>query len=216
MSELWKEIEEDIRTENTERLWRNFGKTMVRVSVAVLVGTVGGVMWNNHNQSVNMERTSQFIQGTDKLATLDYKGAIAALDLVEGSMESSHGAMAALVKAHANEALEQSDAAQKIYVELSKAPANSGNSAFVSLAALGSGKQGEGSALPAQDVPFYFARAEQYAWQLLSQGKKDEAIAILHNLKDNGEAPRSLRLRATSAAAYLSPPVSMKDEEKHE
>lgn len=216
MSELWKEIEEDIRNENTERLWRNFGKAMVRVSIAVLIGTVGGVVWKNHTQSVGMERTAQFIKGTDKIAERDYKGAIAAFDALDGGLESTHGAMAAIVKAHANDSLGQPELSAKIYGELAKAPANSANEAFVSLASLAASGQGDVSTAPEKDAPFYYARSEQRAWQLLAQGKKEEAVATLASLKDDATAPRSLRLRAASAVAYLSPPVAAKDEAKHD
>ena len=44
MNELVREIEEDIRQERIDRLWRSFGKGMVGLSIAVILTTVAVVM----------------------------------------------------------------------------------------------------------------------------------------------------------------------------
>ncbi|MDE3059416.1 MAG: hypothetical protein KGJ06_00210 [Pseudomonadota bacterium] len=187
MNELLHEIEEDIRHERFERLWKRAGKIMLAVSVAIVLATVVGVTVKNHQRTVAMEKTDVLMRGMKKLDMKDYQGAIADFNTLAADTHSSYYGMAMLKKAQAQEALGDKSGAQATYKALSE-----NASAFGGLARM---QSGDTATLPGRNSPFYYTESEMRAWQLLQQGKKEEAAKQFAALRDDMDAPPSLRDR---------------------
>jgi hypothetical protein len=201
MSELLREIEEDIRAERLHALWDRFGKTLIRVSIAVIVGTALGVAWQHYQASQAMDRTSRLMSGIEKLNAGDAKGAIVIFDSMIGD-GSVHADMALLQKGQAQEAEGDHDGALKTYEILA---ARGSDNAFAALGKLLAAKEGDAPMAVNDKDPFAVLQNEMRAWQLLKSGKKDEAVKIFTALRDDASAPRSQRARATMALATLAP-----------
>jgi len=201
MNELLREIEEDIRTERMQRWWNKFGKTMIHVSIAVLVGTAAGVAWQHYRHSVAMDDTSQLLKGTDLMAAQDYKGAIAAFDAFKGK-HSVHADMAMLQKGQAEEALGDAAGAAKTYQELAK---RGDKTAFAAIGQLLAAKRTDAPLEVSKNSALFHLQSETRAWQLIQAGKKEEAVKIFAALRDDKEAPRTLRARAYLALSTLAP-----------
>lgn len=201
MSELFREIQEDIRAERMQKLWNNFGKVMVRVSLAILVGTVAAVLWQNYRQSTATEQTAQLMKGIDRLNIEDYKDAIATFDAIKGN---PYARLAALQKARAYAALGDEEGVKKTYQAL--AADGDDDEPFVALGKLLAAED-NGAPMTASEEssPFYHLQVERRAWQLLAGGKKDEAVKQFVSLRDNEKTPFSLRRRAAEVLAYLAP-----------
>lgn len=205
MSELLREIEEDIRAERMHRLWDKFGKTMIRVSIAVIIGTALGVAWQHYQKSQAMERTSQLIAGLSKMNSGDAKSAIAIFDklIEDGSVQAD---MALLHKGQAQTSEGDYDGARKTYETLA---ARGSDNAFAVLGKLLASKEGDAPAAVNEKEPFATLQNEMRAWQLLSAGKKEEAVKIFTTLRDDPIAPRSQQARAKMVLATLSPEEGM-------
>lgn len=198
MSELLREIEEDIRSERLERLWNKFGKTAIHASIAVIIGTAIGVAWQHYRQSVTTERTSQLLHAGDHMRQGDYQAAVVAYDKLDAA--SIHGHLAALGKAGALEAQGDKAAAYTIYANLAK---QSSRDPFVDLGTLLAAKETDSPLHASRDSAFYYSASEMRGWQLLKSGKKTEAVAIFSILRDDQDAPTATRARARMIAEYL-------------
>ena len=211
MSELFREIEEDIRRERYDKLWNSFGKVAVGVSVIVILVTIGVVIWQNHTQSAAMEKTGEFIKGIDRLNIEDYKGAIPVFDTLATDASSSYYGLALMRKAQAQNALSDHDGAYKTYKDLAAHDA-----VFGELAKLKLPVEGQDVPKPRIGAPFYYAQSEMRAWQLLKAGARDNAIAQFLSIYRDKEAPFSMHARVTEALQYLAPDRLQQKEESHD
>ena len=66
--DLLKEFEEDMRRERSEAVWKSFGKYVVWLSIAIVLGTASGVSWRYWQKTEGMRQTSQLIEGRDLVA----------------------------------------------------------------------------------------------------------------------------------------------------
>jgi hypothetical protein len=201
MSELLREIEEDIRSERMYALWNKFGKSLIRISIAVILGTTIGVAWQHYQKSQAMEHTSQLLAGAEKISAGDIKGAIAAFDQA-AKIGGVYADMALLQKGQAQETDGDHDGAQKTYQEFAT---RSSDGVFAMLGKLLAAKETDAPMNVDADVPFVTLQNEMRGWQLLKAGKKDEAVKIFITLRDNKEAPKTQRARMAMVLATLAP-----------
>ena len=200
MSELFREIEDDIKRERYEKLWQGFGKVMVGVSLIIVVCTIGIVIWQNHKQAKAMDNTTDFIKGIDRLNIEDYKGAIGAFDKLSEEPGSSYYGLALLRKAQAQNALSDHDGAHKTYQVLAEHDV-----VFGELAKMMLPPENGDVAKPRMGAPFYYAQSEARGWQLLKLGKKENAVAQFLAIYRDPKAPYSMHGRVTEALQYLAP-----------
>lgn len=200
MNELVREIEEDIRRERFDRLWKRFGRIMVGVSVMVVLATIGVVVMQNQKESHAMEQTSEYIRGIDRMDVEDFKGAIKIFDQFAEDPSSSYYGLAMLQKAKAQEALGNNKGAGETYQELSKR-----SDAFGGLAALLAPTETGQMMEPVAGSAFYYTQQEWKAWQLMGKGKKAEAIEIFMALREDLDAPMSLRSRMNDVVQHIAP-----------
>jgi hypothetical protein len=198
MNELLREIEEDMRTERMQRVWQRFGKTAIHISIAIIVGTASGVAWQHWRHSVNADRTSELLKGTELLRSGKNKEAIDVFAKIDS--DTPHGHMAALGIAQAQLAEGDKDAALRTYETLGK---SAGDDAFADLGKLLSTKETDLSVATPSGSAFYASQEEMRGWQFLKAGKKEEAAAVFSALKDDMETPESIRARAHVAMEYL-------------
>ncbi|MDE3016236.1 MAG: tetratricopeptide repeat protein [Pseudomonadota bacterium] len=200
MSELFNEIEEDIRQEHFDQLWRRFGKMMVAASAVVVLTTVGMVLEKNHRQAQAMAQTAKFITGVNRLDTGDYAAAAAVFSTLAEDETSPYYGPAMLRKAQAQTAGGDKAGAAKTYAAL----ATHGGE-FSALALLLAPETMGNLPVPDRAAAFYFTQSEQKGWQLLKQGNKAAAIGIFLSLRDDAGAPYTQRQRMREALQYLAP-----------
>lgn len=198
MNELFLEIQEDVRRERAEKLWRSFGRFAVWASVVVVFLTILFVVWQDHTRSVGAEKTALLLKGNDRMALEDYKGAVPIFDSLASDKDSPHYGIAMLRKAQAQTLGGDAEGAKQTYAELSKT-----NSEFAELAKI---KTPAGDEAPADiSSPFYFSFTEYRAWDLLAQGKKSEAAELFAAIASNDLAPPSQGARAQEVLQHIAP-----------
>jgi len=198
MNELLREIEEDIRRERIDKLWNSFGKLMVIASVGIVLATVVIVMMQNTRQARQEQQTALFIKGMDRLNIADDKGAIAAFSALTDDESSPYYGMAMLRRAQAQKDSGDADGAAKTYIALSQHDA-----VFGELAKMLANQ--DASLEPQKTSPFYDSMSEWQGWQLVKQGKLAEAAKIFLALRDNEDAPSSLRARMDVVLQHIAP-----------
>jgi len=200
MNELIREIEEDIRRERFDKMWKSFGKVMVSISIAVILGTIVFVVMQDRRQSNAMEKTAQLIKGIDRLNIEDYKDAITVFSSLADDPSSKYYGMAMLRKASAENALGRHDDAIKTYQQLAGS-----NAAFGDLAKLMLTPEAGKTIEPVLSSPFYYTQSEWKGWQLLQQGKKDEAVKQFLTIYQDAETPRSIHERMAEVLHHIAP-----------
>lgn len=197
MNELFREIEEDIRRERLDKLWKQFGKILIGISISIVLVTIVVVSVQYWRESEAKENTARFIKATALLDKQDYKGAIAMYDeLAEES--DGYYSISMLRKGYAQLASGDKEGAQKTYVELAKH-----DEIFGALAGMLAEEDGKVTIEPDEDSPFYYSQIEHKAWQLLQVGKKTESLGLFSKLDQDVRAPATMRARARQVIQYL-------------
>lgn len=202
MNDLARELIEDIRAERMGRLWNSFGKLMVAVSIAVILGTIAVVIMQDQRRSHAMESTTELIKGIDRIAIEDYKNAIVIFDSLSRDKETSYYGLAMLRKAQAQTALNDYEGAWKTYRELAQ-----NDPVYGDLASLLLPVDDSKPITPSKDSPFYYSHSEARGWQLLRQGKKDEAVATFMALHKDNAIPVTMRHRLQEVLDHIAPEV---------
>jgi len=195
MSELFKEIEDEIKQEKFEKLWRSFGRVMVWASVGLVAATVVFVLWQNNAQSTAEAKTAQLLHGVDRLQIEDYKGAVPIFSALTDEDSSPYYAIAMLRKAGAQGLSGDKEGAEKTYAALAKH-----DDILADIAKL-KGKIGD----IAPNSPFYHTLLEYKAWQLLADGKKADAAEIFKNLANDEKTPKTIADRAGEVLRTIAP-----------
>ena len=205
MSELFNEIEDDLRRERLDRLSRRFGKMGVIISVVVVLGTAVSVVIKDRQRAQAMAKTSELIEGGVRFDAGDYKGAVAVFSHLADNSHSAYYGIAMLRKAEAQEAAGDKKGAAETYETLA---AQDGT--LNGLARLHSP---EGQVItPNPKSPFYYSQREWQGWQLLSADKKDEAATQFLALRNDPDVPYTLRNRMQDVVQQLAPEKAMSDD----
>jgi hypothetical protein len=206
MNELIREIEEDIRRERFDRLWKSVGKMLVGLSIFIILATVAIEVFKYYSKANNMEKTSIFLKGIERQNSEDYKGAKQFFSEFDMKKDNAIYGLAMLRKAQSEAALLQPEEAIKTYQAL-----GANDKVFGKLAPLFTPtieKPEQTLVLSTSEAPgktpFYYSRSELRAWQLLQQGKKDDAIAEFLKLYNESGIPQSMRERMRNVLNYLA------------
>lgn len=200
MSDLLKEFEEDARREKREAAWREFGRYAVWISIAIVLGTAGGVSWRYWQKSQAEKASVSLIKAQESIAVGETQKAISLLEDKKLADSKLYG----LIKLTHGQALSESGdeaAARQAYAQLAQKQSAGAYSKLASIAAADEALLDE----PKKGSPLYHIIQEWRGWQLMAQGKKDEAVSIFTALLDDNKTPQSLRSRVTNALQIAAP-----------
>ena len=204
MTDIFREIDEDMRRDRLEAVWRRYGSYIIAAAVAVVVATGAYVGWQRYAESARTERAAVFVGAMDLLARQD-AGAEAALT----SIASEGGGYAALARLQqAAQMAKAGDVAGAIEIYEAMAGDGSLEAPFRDLALILIGLRSVDTAEPAALTARLAPLAEDgQPWRhsarellaLLAQRAGDTAKAreLLNRLVDDQEAPQGARRRAT-------------------
>lgn len=101
MSEVFREVDEEVRHEQMIKLWRAYGKYAIALAAAVIFGVVGTVGWKEYSQRQRLADGTQFAQALELLN--DDQPALAA-ERFAGLADTAGAGYAALAQLRAAEA----------------------------------------------------------------------------------------------------------------
>jgi hypothetical protein len=213
VSEIFREIDEELRRDNLLKLWSRYGRYVIAAAVVALLIAGGVVAWQAHQLS---ERRAQSARYAGALAlgragkTADAATVFASIAREGGgySILSSFADAAALAKA--------GDRKGAVASLEAIAAASSVDPAFRNLALLLSVMQNTPGANPRATIarlapltdpgnPWRSTAIELTAAAKLRLGDDKAALALYKGLADDLTAPRSVRARAAEMAAALAP-----------
>ena len=63
MTDIFREVEEELRHDHYAKLWRKYGKYVIALAVLIVAGTAGSVAWRDHQRAQRAEESERFAAG---------------------------------------------------------------------------------------------------------------------------------------------------------
>ncbi|AWK87175.1 tetratricopeptide repeat protein [Azospirillum thermophilum] len=209
MSDIFREVDEDLRRDRAERLFKRYGVYMAAAAIALVAGTGGYTAWRNWQQSRHEQETAALVTAISQTAQGPEKG-VEALSAFAGKADPR---MAALAQFNAAALLvRQGKPADAAAVYDGIAANGSVDAVYRDLATLLGTMQRMETGEPAQlqaklqpltadSSPWRFTAREMTAVLAVRSGDKERARTLFQQLADDSAAPAGVRSRATDLAA---------------
>ncbi|HMD63551.1 MAG TPA: tetratricopeptide repeat protein [Stellaceae bacterium] len=212
MSDIFREIDEELRRDNLLKLWSRYGRHIVTLAVLVLLVAGGIVAWRDHQLS---ERRAQSMRYSSALS-LFREGKDAEAAKVFAVIAQDGGGYATLASFEEAELLAKSGDRKGAAAAYDRIAAASGlDSVFRELATLLSVMQGLPDTDPHTVIdrlapmtssgnPWRSTALELTATARLEAGDKSGALEVYKTLADDLAAPQGMRARAAEMVVALA------------
>ena len=209
MSDIFREVDEDLRRDRAEHVFKKYGGYMVAAAVALVAGTAGYTAWRNWQQSKQQQDTAALVTAISQTAQGPDKG-VEALAAYAGNADPR---MAALAQFNAAALLlRQGKPADAASIYDGIAANGSVDSVYRDLATLLGAMQRVETGDPAQltaklqpltvdTSPWRFTARELTGVLAVRAGDKDKARGLFQQLADDQQAPSGVRSRAADLAS---------------
>ena len=211
MTDIFSEVDEELRKDNFLALWKRYGKYVTAFAVALVVGTGAYVAYQRYTESHRLQRAQEFMAAAEQIGQGDNSAAIGAFATVAQSTDG-YGILARFRMANLKNRAGDDAGAVAIYDAIagdSGIPATFRDLAVI-LAATHTLDKADPAALTAKLQPL---TADSSPWRftaleltgLLAHRANDDAKAktIFAKLADDREAPQAVRARAAEILASL-------------
>ncbi len=211
MTEIFREIDEELRYDKLVRLWRRHRVAIVAALAGLVLGTAAYVAWKDYSEKQALARARAFSVAIDAAAQADDATALAALDGVATGRDG-YAALARLQKAAIELRTGNVAGATAIYEGLAKDASVSQpvRDLAVILQALNTLDTADPDQLLALLAPltvpasaWRFSAQELTALAALRKGDSQRARDILTVLTSDAGTPAGVRQRATELLAGL-------------
>ena len=212
MSDIFREVDEEIRQENYARLWKRYGAYAIGFAVLLVAGVAGYQIWQSYDLQRRTELSDRYVAITDQIVEDQNDAGQAALAEIADPSAKGYGTLAAFMRAQLLAEAGNTAEATAIWDEIAE-QSPSGDS-FRAIATLLSVMHqldgGDPTALSARlqpllepGQPFRTSAQELDALLAIKQGDEDRARARLEAIDQNILAPPAVRERAAQLMATL-------------
>jgi hypothetical protein len=210
VSDIFREIDEELRRDNLLALWARYGRYIIAVVVLVLVVAGGIAAWRSHQVSLRQAESARFASGL----ALARAGKTADAAMVFATIAKDGGGYGVLASFEDAALLRKSGGPKKAAAAYDRIAAESSVSPVLrGLATVLSVMQDDDpkgtimrlEPLTAADNPWRPTALELSAAAELKLGDNKAALSTYKTLADDLAAPRDLRARAAEMVAALAP-----------
>ncbi len=212
MADLFREVEEDLRRENLEKLWKKYGKLVIALSVAVVLAVGGVQAWRVYDQKRQEELSDRFAAALAEAQGGGAAAAIAALSEFGSPSDGGYAGLAALERARLLAESGDRDGAVALWdrIAADSALGPGFRDIAVLLSVLHQIDTADPEVLRARLEPLA-GDAKAFrgsAWELMAvlalrAGDKAGATELYTKISDDREIPAGLRARAAQMLAAL-------------
>ena len=100
MTDIFREVEEDVRRERLEKIWKQYGDYIIAAAALVIIAIAGFEIWQRYEQG-QREKASTAFNAAIEVATRNPAAGADALGAVAASAPSGYASLAKLAKAAA-------------------------------------------------------------------------------------------------------------------
>ncbi len=213
MSDIFQEVDEELRRENLAKLWARYGKYVYALAVLLVLATLAVTQWRHYQLHQREAEGARYIAALNLARQGKDQDAVAAFAAIARQASGGHATLArfedAALKARAGDV----DGAVAIYAAL--AADGSVDSVYRDVATLLAAqyglKSGEPTAIIAKlapltsaDNPWHPSALELTALAELKSGDRAAARTTYQRLADDLAAPQGLRARAAEMLTALA------------
>lgn len=212
MSDIFQEVDEDLRRERYLKLWRAYGRYVIAAAAVVIVAVGGYQGWRSYQTRLAADAGAAFSLALADAKAGKFQDAASAFSAVAKSAPAGYRALALIQSAAALANAGQFDDAIAAFDQAAAAKADAEISALAQLmAGLLVLEHGQADQLEARLRPLADGNAiwkhqarELLAASLLKSGNKAKAREAFLVLADDPAAPSGIRARAAEVAAALA------------
>ena len=210
MTDIFREVEEEVRREQFAKLWKQYGDYVIALVALIVIGIAGYEIWTRYQENQRLKASDTLIAAQQLAETGDYAKAGPALSTVVKDGPSGYAKIARLSQADTLLATGERTQALAIYKALASEDDGAlGDVARVRAAwmlAEDGSRTDAASLLSALNQPtraWRFAAREILAYADYHGGRIKEAQAGFKAIADDKEAPDAMRRRASAMADLL-------------
>lgn len=212
MADIFREVDEDVRQERYEKLWKAYGKYLLGLAAAIILATAGYVWWQDYQRSQREDAGSRFEAALDLARKDSNAEAAAAFVQLSGQTNAGYKVLSLFQAAGAKFAAGDAAGAVALYDQIasdSDTPAELKDLAVLLAVqarlddAPPAELEGRLAPLLGDDRPWRYSARELAALIALRAGDVSRAKESFTVLADDPEAPAGLRARAAEMLAAL-------------
>ena len=211
MSDIFREIDEDLRREHYAKLWQRFGKHLIAAAVVVVIATALFVAWREYQGRQRQAEGLRYAAALDLARQGKDKDALDAFAAMAASTSDGRGVLARFEEAALRTKTGDRDGALAIYDQIAKTGSledtyrDLANLLAARLLVDKAPKDAAQRLLPLTDAknPWHATALELTAIADLKDGNKTEARATYQRIADDLGAPQGVRARAAEMVAAL-------------
>ncbi|MGP1395199.1 MAG: tetratricopeptide repeat protein [Inquilinaceae bacterium] len=212
MTDVFREIDEELRQDRAKRLWKKYGIWITGVAALILIAAVGYVGWGNYQDSVQRRETASLADALT-VAETDPQAGIDALSAFAENAGAGRETLARLQEAALHAEIGDRDGATAIYRALA---ADGGTPALwrdlaLLLAVWSDLEGGDAAALTQElaplaedDSPWRFSARELTGLLMIESGDRAGAQTLFVALAADPQAPSGIRRRAEDIVSLLA------------
>ncbi len=210
MSDIFREVEEDVRRERFEQIWKQYGDYIIAGVALIVIAIAGYELWQRYEANQKLKASETFIAAQQLADTGNLAQATAAFTIVAKDAPDGYAKMARLSQAGALLASGQNSEAVMIY----KSIASDDNGLVGDIARIRAGwalapggprADLETILAPLTDAtsPWRFSAREIFAYADFHSGNTAKAQNEFQSLADDKSAPQAMRARCGAMASFL-------------
>lgn len=210
MSDIFQEVEEDVRRERYEKIWKQYGNYIIAVAAVLVAAVAGYQAWQRYDLTNRQQISDRFGQATQAAQTGNLPKAENDFSALTKDAPTGYATLAKFQLAGAYLAQGKRDPAIALLRELvaSSDPIISSTARLRLAWALADASPKPEivtllEPLTAADNPWRFAAQEVLAYVDLKGGAREAALAEYQKLSQDTAAPANLRQRASGLSEFL-------------
>ncbi len=212
MADLFDEVDEELRRDQFNRYWKQYGKFAIAGLVLIVVGTAGGVGWREYTEKKRIQHSEEFTAAVTLIQDNKNNEAIDALGALAADANVGYATLARFREAALKADAGDREGAIAVYDALSKD--RGVDELYSGLAGLyyvlNTIDTGDPADLAARltpladaESPWRFSARELSALLAIRQGEPDKAVEIYTQLADDAQTPSGARARAAEMLRAL-------------
>jgi hypothetical protein len=210
--EFIREVDEEVRQERYEVLWKRYGRYVLIGAIAIVVATAAGVLWRNYQQQQRQDESRAFLEAISLAGQDRADEAVSVLNALADDGSSGYALLARLREAAVLAQNGDLEAAIVVYARVAEdgdAPAIYRDFAVMMtvLQQIDTVAFDDAEArltpLMADDNAWRYSARELVALAALRENRIERARELLETNADDAEAPQGIRGRATQLLATL-------------
>jgi hypothetical protein len=207
---IFREVEEEVRKEHYEQLWKAYGNYIIAGAAAIVLGAAGWQAWQTYQATQRQESSTRFEAALDRAEMGDLAGAETEFRAMTTDAAAGYRSLAKFRLAETQLAQNKRDEAIATLRDLTQDSDPLLASAArmrVAWMIADTAPRAEVEALieplAGENNPWRFNATELRAYLDLQGGNRDQAQVMYERLSMEPEAPQGMRQRATQIAQFL-------------